>query len=48
MIADVAISADSRLATAASMRTFMRLPVAQCSSIILMDVLGYSLDERSP
>ena len=30
---------------AASLRTFMRLPVAQRSSVILMDVLGYSLDE---
>jgi RNA polymerase sigma-70 factor (ECF subfamily) len=37
--------AEDRLAAAASMRTFMRLPVAQRSSIILMDVLGYSLDE---
>ena len=26
-------------------RTFMRLPAAQRSSVILMDVLGYSLDE---
>ncbi|MEA2874150.1 MAG: hypothetical protein QOH67_4126 [Hyphomicrobiales bacterium] len=37
--------AQDRLLAAASMRTFMRLPVAQRSSIILMDVLGYSLDE---
>jgi RNA polymerase sigma-70 factor (ECF subfamily) len=37
--------AEDRLAAAASMRTFMRLPAAQRSSIILMDVLGYSLDE---
>jgi RNA polymerase sigma-70 factor (ECF subfamily) len=44
MIAD-RTSTDIRLATSASMRTFMRLPVAQRSSIILMDVLGYSLDE---
>jgi RNA polymerase sigma-70 factor (ECF subfamily) len=43
MIADR--TTDIRLATSASMRTFMRLPVAQRSSIILMDVLGYSLDE---
>ena len=34
-----------RLAAAASLRTFMRLPVTQRSSVILMDVLGYSLDE---
>src|SRR3954449_3418746 len=44
MIAD-RTATDIRLATSASMRTFMRLPVAQRSSIILMDVLGYSLDE---
>src|SRR6266851_4014501 len=44
MIAD-RTAADIRLATSASMHTFMRLPVAQRSSIILMDVLGYSLDE---
>ena len=37
--------AEDRLAAAAGLRTFMRLPVAQRSSIILMDVLGYSLDE---
>jgi RNA polymerase sigma-70 factor (ECF subfamily) len=43
-IADTA-SADSRLAAAASMRTFMQLPAAQRSSVILMDVLGYSLEE---
>jgi RNA polymerase sigma-70 factor, ECF subfamily len=36
---------DSRLAAAASMHTFMRLPAAQRSSVILMDVLGYSLEE---
>ena len=34
-----------RQATAASLRTFMGLPVPQRSSIILMDVLGYSLRE---
>jgi len=45
MIADQTASAEARLAAAASMRTFMRLPVAQRSSIILMDVLGYSLAE---
>jgi len=44
MIAD-RTTTDIRLATSASMHTFMRLPVAQRSSIILMDVLGYSLDE---
>ena len=34
-----------RQAAAASLRTFMRLPVAQRSSVILMDVLGFSLEE---
>src|SRR5207253_1958987 len=37
--------AEDRQIAAASLRTFMRLPVAQRSSVILMDVLGYSLDE---
>ncbi len=34
-----------RQAAAASLRTFMRLPVAQRSCVILMDVLGYGLEE---
>jgi RNA polymerase sigma-70 factor, ECF subfamily len=45
MIVDPAASADSRQAASASLRTFMRLPAMQRSSIILMDVLGYSLEE---
>src|ERR1700710_866641 len=45
MIADPADKVESRQAAAASLRTFMRLPVAQRSSVILMDVLGYSLQE---
>jgi RNA polymerase sigma-70 factor (ECF subfamily) len=45
MIVDPVSTADDRAATAASLRTFMRLPVAQRSTVILMDVLGYSLDE---
>ena len=45
MIVDPAASADDRQVAAASLRTFMRLPVAQRSSVILMDVLGYSLQE---
>jgi RNA polymerase sigma-70 factor (ECF subfamily) len=36
---------QDRQIAAASLHTFMRLPVAQRSSVILMDVLGYSLDE---
>jgi RNA polymerase sigma-70 factor (ECF subfamily) len=34
-----------RQVTLASLRSFMQLPVAQRSSVILMDVLGYSLEE---
>jgi RNA polymerase sigma-70 factor, ECF subfamily len=45
MIADPVSAVDDRQAAAASLRTFMRLPVAQRSSVILMDVLGYSLKE---
>jgi RNA polymerase sigma-70 factor (ECF subfamily) len=45
MISDPATGADDRQTAAVSLRTFMRLPVAQRSSVILMDVLGYSLDE---
>ena len=45
MIIDPLAVADDRQVAAASLRTFMRLPVAQRSSVILMDVLGYSLDE---
>src|SRR4051812_1097162 len=45
MIADPADVVESRQGAAASLRTFMRLPVAQRSSVILMDVLGCSLQE---
>ena len=45
MIVDPLAVADDRQVTAASLRTFMRLPVAQRGSVILMDVLGYSLEE---
>src|SRR5712671_1313383 len=45
MIADPADTVESRQAAAASLRTFMRLPLAQRSSVILMDVLGCSLQE---
>ncbi|HEV2112071.1 MAG TPA: RNA polymerase sigma factor [Gammaproteobacteria bacterium] len=45
MLTDSASEADRAVAAAASLRTFMRLPVAQRSSVILMDVLGYSLQE---
>ena len=36
---------ESRELVATSLRTFMRLPVAQRSSVILRDVLGYSVEE---
>ena len=36
---------ESRESVATSLRTFMRLPVAQRSSVILRDVLGYSVEE---
>ena len=36
---------ESRQIASASLRTFMRLPVAQRASVILMDVLGCSLQE---
>jgi len=45
MIADEADTVASREIASASLRTFMRLPVAQRSSVILMDVLGCSLQE---
>lgn len=45
MIADQADIVANRQIASASLRTFMRLPVAQRSSVILMDVLGCSLQE---
>ena len=45
MIADPMDVILSRQIAGASLRTFMRLPVAQRSSVILMDVLGCSLGE---
>jgi RNA polymerase sigma-70 factor (ECF subfamily) len=45
MIADPDTTADQRRAAAVSLGTFMRLPVAQRSSVILKDVLGYSIEE---
>jgi RNA polymerase sigma-70 factor (ECF subfamily) len=45
MIADPADPVLSLQIASASLRTFMRLPVAQRSSVILMDVLGCSLRE---
>jgi len=45
MIADPVDQVHQRRAAAAGLGVFMRLSVAQRSSVILMDVLGYSLDE---
>ena len=45
MIADPADAVLSREIASASLRTFMRLPLAQRASVILMDVLGCSLSE---
>ena len=45
MMADQLDAVESRQIAATSLRTFMRLPVAQRSSVILMDVLGCSLKE---
>jgi len=45
MIADVSNPVADRQIVAASLSTFMRLPVSQRSSVILCDVLGHSLQE---
>jgi RNA polymerase sigma-70 factor, ECF subfamily len=45
MIAALVNPVSDRQAAEASLGTFMRLPVTQRSCVILMDVLGYSLDE---
>src|SRR6202795_3714134 len=45
MIADPADTIAAHEFASTSLRTFMRLPVAQRSSVILMDVLGCSLKE---
>ena len=39
--------ADRRYVATAALRTFMRLPAAQRSTVILADVLGYALDEAA-
>ena len=44
-MADERSEVDARLATAAGLATFMQLSVPQRSTVILMDVLGYTLDE---
>jgi RNA polymerase sigma-70 factor (ECF subfamily) len=45
MMPDQLDAVASRQVASASLRTFMRLPVAQRASVILMDVLGCSLRE---
>jgi RNA polymerase sigma-70 factor, ECF subfamily len=45
MMADQLDAVTSRQIASASLRTFMRLNVTRRSSVILMDVLGYSLQE---
>jgi RNA polymerase sigma-70 factor (ECF subfamily) len=45
MIPDPVSSIDNRRIVATSLRDFMNLPVTQRGSVILMDVLGYSLDD---
>ena len=44
-IADPHADTEHRVAVAASLRSFMHLPAAQRAAVILMDVLGYSLQE---
>jgi len=44
---DKRASADTRVAAGASLATLLRLPVAQRSSLVLMDVLGHSLLETA-
>jgi RNA polymerase sigma-70 factor (ECF subfamily) len=44
-IPDPSVDAEHRIATAANLRTFMQLLPAQRAAVILMDVLGYSLQE---
>jgi RNA polymerase sigma-70 factor, ECF subfamily len=45
MVADPEPTTEQRASAAASLRIFARLPVVQRSSVILMDVLGYSIEE---
>ena len=46
-LADPGAAADVRVAVAANLAAFMRLPVAQRSSVVLMDVLGHTLAETA-
>jgi RNA polymerase sigma-70 factor (ECF subfamily) len=44
---DTQAEADRRHVTTTALRTFMRLPPAQRSTVILADVLGYALEEAA-
>ena len=46
-LADSGTQADRRHVATAALRTFMRLPPTQRSTVILADVLGYALDEAA-
>lgn len=45
MLVDPSANAEHGYAAATGLKTFMRLPPAQRGSVILMDVLGYSIEE---
>jgi len=46
-LADSGAAADSRVAVTAGLATLLRLPVAQRSCVVLIDVLGHSLVETT-
>jgi RNA polymerase sigma-70 factor (ECF subfamily) len=46
-LADASAAADARVAAAASLATFLALPATQRSTVVLIDVLGYSLVETA-
>jgi RNA polymerase sigma-70 factor (ECF subfamily) len=44
---DASATADARVAAGASLAALLRLPAAQRSTLVLIDVLGHSLDETA-
>jgi RNA polymerase sigma-70 factor (ECF subfamily) len=46
-VVDPAAEADARVAATASLAVLLRLPVAQRSCVVLIDVLGHSLEETA-
>jgi RNA polymerase sigma-70 factor (ECF subfamily) len=46
-VVDPAAAADARVAATASLAVLLRLPVAQRSCVVLIDVLGHSLEETA-